>query len=179
MGRNFNISLVVDGLELTDTNLERLFGVLPDALPATIGGVTTIATPIEAVDAKAAALKLVDTIGAAFPEVIVVRVDQDLVSIPDVADRVGRSRESIRLLVEGKRGPGGFPAPLGIVGDGIRVWPWSSVAEWFASSMDVDLGERLISPEVAAEVDAILAGRRRHGMALLGAAEVGRGGAVV
>lgn len=174
MESNFNISLVVDGLELTDTNLDRLFGMLPDALPAMIGGVTTIASPIEAVDAKAAAMKLVDTIEAAFPELIVVRVDQDLVSIPDVADRLGRSRESIRLLVEGKRGPGGFPAPIGVVGDGIRVWPWSSVAEWFASSMDVNLDERLISPETAAEVDAVLAGRRRRGLALLGAAEVGR-----
>jgi hypothetical protein len=58
-------------------------------------------------------------------------------------------RESVRLLVDGKRGPGRFPPPVGVVGDGARVWPWSVVPEWFNKVLGVDLGEngaQLASP---------------------------------
>jgi hypothetical protein len=50
----------------------------------------------------------------------------DLVDLPEIAGRVGRSRESIRLLAAGKRGPGGFPAAR----DGF--YSWVAVREWFA-----------------------------------------------
>jgi hypothetical protein len=162
MSATFNVSLVLDNFELCELNLTRLFGALPDAVPAAVGGVVTLTTPVVAADAKVAAFELVDVIGDLFPTAVVRRLDQDLVSISDIAERTERSRESVRLLVEGKRGPGGFPAPVGIVGDGIRIWPWAVVVEWFASRLDDDLGERGIPPEVAAVVDARLATRKPH-----------------
>lgn len=162
MPTTFNVSLVIDQLPLTDENLDRLFEVLPDAVPASIAGLVTVSAPIEAADAEVATFALAATITEAFPSAIAVRVDQDLVSIPDIAERTDRSRESVRLLVEGKRGPGSFPSPIGTVGDGIRVWPWASVIDWFAASLGHDLGERGVPPEVAAVVDACLAARRRH-----------------
>ncbi len=39
----------------------------------------------------------------------------DGVTLADIANRAGRSRESIRLLALGKRGPGGSPCPSGRV----------------------------------------------------------------
>lgn len=158
----FNVSLVIDQLPLTDDSLDRLFEVLPDAVPASIAGLVTVSAPIEAADPEVAAFALAETITEAFPSATAVRVDQDLVSIPDIAERTDRSRESVRLLVEGKRGPGSFPSPVGTVGDGIRVWPWASVTDWFATSLGHDLGERGVPPEAAAVVDACLAARRRH-----------------
>jgi hypothetical protein len=156
----FNVLLVVDGLDLTDRNLDRLFEVLPDAVPASIGGVGTVASPVDATDAESAALTLADAITGCFPAAIAVRLDQDLVSIPDIAKRVVRSRESIRLLVDAKRGPGGFPSPVGTVGDGIRVWPWAVVVDWFTNVLGEGLGEQGVMPDVAAVVDACLAARR-------------------
>ena len=83
----------------------------------------------------------------------------------DIARRAGRTRESVRLLVDGKRGPGGFPPPLGIVGEGIRVWPWSVVLEWFDKVLGVDLGEHGVPPEAAAVLDASFVVRRSPGLA--------------
>jgi hypothetical protein len=61
----------------------------------------------------------------------VMRVEPDeLVSASASATRTGRSRESVRLLVEGKRGPGGFPAPVAWVDAKTRLWRWSDVARW-------------------------------------------------
>jgi len=43
----------------------------------------------------------------------VVRIaDAGLASMADIAARTGRTRESVRLLISGERGPGGFPAPV-------------------------------------------------------------------
>ena len=89
----------------------------------------------------------------------------------DIARRVGRTRESVRLLVDGKRGPGGFPAPLGVVGEGIRVWPWSVVLEWFDKVLGVDLGENGVPPDAASVLDASFAARRSSALA----AALGRG----
>jgi hypothetical protein len=158
----YNVALVVERLDLTDETLDRLFEVLPDAVPASMGGLVTVTSPLDGPNAESAVFALADAITEAFPEAVVVRVDQDLVSIPDIAERTERSRESIRLLVEGKRGPGGFPSPVGIVGDGIRVWPWASVLDWFANALRQDLGEQGVLPEVAAIADASLAARRRQ-----------------
>jgi hypothetical protein len=43
------------------------------------------------------------------PDATVLRVGEyDLATMADIAKRSGRTPESIRLLVSGKRGPGGF-----------------------------------------------------------------------
>ncbi len=53
----------------------------------------------------------------------------DLLTMADIARRLGRTRESVRLLVEGKRGKGGFPRPHSGTGRW-RFWRWSDVASW-------------------------------------------------
>lgn len=159
MTATYNVSVVLEGIEFTDAVLDRLFSAVPDAVPADIAGLVTVTAPIDAADPEAAAFALVDALHQAVPDAVAVRLDQDLVAIPDIAERTERSRESVRLLVEGKRGPGAFPVPVGTVGDGIRVWPWASVVEWFRTAFGVDLGERGVPPEVAAVVDSCLASR--------------------
>ena len=56
----------------------------------------------------------------------------DLVTASEIARRIHKSREYVRLLVEGKRGPGGFPAPRSGVSATTRVWSWCDVMRWFS-----------------------------------------------
>ncbi len=68
--------------------------------------------------------------------ITVVRIaDAGLVSIADIAERTGRTRESVRLLVAGKRGPGGFPAPATDPFRRHRLWRWIEVDRWFEDSI--------------------------------------------
>jgi hypothetical protein len=64
------------------------------------------------------------------PPIHVLHVESDdLLTIADMARRLGRTRESVRLLVEGKRGKGGFPRP--VLGTGTwRFWRWAEVLPW-------------------------------------------------
>ena len=65
------------------------------------------------------------------PGLEVLRVEpEDLVTMNEIAERMGRSRESVRLLIRGARGPGGFPAPASHLKARSRLWRWSEVAAW-------------------------------------------------
>ena len=60
------------------------------------------------------------------------RVEPDaLVTAAEIARRVGRSRESIRQLIQGERGPGEFPPPIANLRRKSPIWRWSDVAAWF------------------------------------------------
>jgi hypothetical protein len=61
----------------------------------------------------------------------VIRVEpDDIVTMSDIAERLDRTRESVRLLVAGRRGPGGFPSPISHAMERGRLWRWSDVALW-------------------------------------------------
>ena len=61
--------------------------------------------------------------------------DEDLVTLGQIAERSGRTHESVRLLAAGRRGPGGFP---GAVGSGkASLYSWAAVSDWFAEKLGV------------------------------------------
>ena len=53
-----------------------------------------------------------------------------LVSMADIAARTGRTRESVRLLVSGERGSGGFPPPATDPRSRYRLWRADEVEHW-------------------------------------------------
>jgi hypothetical protein len=140
-GPCYEFGLVVSGIDLDDVDqLDRLLtGFDGDA---SVGGTTTdlvevvITTPGE--DPEVTVLSAIARISALLPTVTVRRLDEGLVSIPDIAQIGKRTRESIRLYADGKRGPGTFPAPIGVVGDAVRVWRWADVDAWLRHNAGYD-----------------------------------------
>lgn len=66
---------------------------------------------------------------------------QDAVTLKDAAQRLGRrTAESLRLLAEGRRGPGGFPAPLVDTGK-IRVYSWAEITAWLHEALGEEVPE--------------------------------------
>jgi hypothetical protein len=83
-----------------------------------------------------AIVSAIEDIRTAIPGATVLRAEpDDLVTISAIAARTGRSDESVRLLEQGKRGPGGFPARIGHINQKTRVWRWADVADWFACQL--------------------------------------------
>lgn len=54
----------------------------------------------------------------------------NIVTLRDIAERAGVSREAVRLWSTGRRGPGGFPKPDFVTTGGEQIWDWEQVAEW-------------------------------------------------
>ncbi|MEX1008034.1 MAG: XRE family transcriptional regulator [Acidimicrobiia bacterium] len=89
----------------------------------------------------------------------VLRVEPDeVVSAADIAERTGRSRQSVSSLINGTRGPGGWPRP---VAGNVRspLWRWSDVGSWFET---FDGSEKVDKTEAAVvtAVNEVLAARR-------------------
>jgi hypothetical protein len=134
-----SFTLVISGVaELSRAVLNRLFEAGCD--DATFGGRDGYVygdfdreAPTFA-DAVSSAIEQVEATG--------LRVEpEELVSASEIAARTQRSREGVRLLIAGKRGPGGFPPPLGWLDAKTRVWRWSDVSRWFVTEFKAQLGE--------------------------------------
>ncbi len=85
--------------------------------------------------------------------------NQEMVDLSDIAWRLGRTPESVRLLASGRRGPGGFPAPAVRRRRG-QLWRWPEVAVWANEHLaDVQLDPD--EPARMAAINAALALRWR------------------
>ena len=102
-------------------------------------------------EALGSAARAIETV----PGLVVTGAGQDdQVTILDIARRVGRSREAVRLWAAGKRGPGGFPAPSWASPSGERFWSWREVAHWLRDARGLPVEDDL--PDEIWWADAIL-----------------------
>jgi hypothetical protein len=133
-------SLVLDRRP-TDDEQEALFGTgCADALFGMEGGLPVAEFDREAPSIAQAVVTAVRDIEAMGLRVLRV-VDEDLVTLADIAERVGQSRESIRRYAAGTRGPGGFPPPVNPVREGTVFYRWSEVAPWFGSELGIEVSQ--------------------------------------
>jgi hypothetical protein len=128
-----SFTLFVDGLDVSsDAHIDALHEAGCD--DATFGSRDGAAYAIfdrEADDFSGALRSAIRDVIAALPQARIVRIEpDDLVSMATIARRCRRTRESIRLLANDERGPGGFPPPVAYVDERTRLWHWPDVARW-------------------------------------------------
>jgi hypothetical protein len=131
-------TLVLTGAdEITDALSDRLFEAgCDDALLGMRNGVLFLDFLRAAKSAEQAILSAISDVARSGTGVRAERVEpSDAVTAAEIARRLGRSRESVRLWILGERGPGGFPAPVSNVKRRSPVWRWSDVATWCAEAL--------------------------------------------
>ena len=82
-------------------------------------------------DAITSAVRAIDSVGLSAVRV----VDEDLLTLADIAQRIGQSRESIRRYSTGERGAGGFPPPVNPEREGTAFYWWTEVAPWMRTNI--------------------------------------------
>ena len=124
--------LLVPGPELNADLEDQLFiAGCDDALVGVRDDVVFLDFDRQAESPLEAILSAVEAVEAAADGLRVARVEPDeLVTAADIARRTGRSRESVRLLINGERGAGRFPTPVSGVHRRSRLWRWSAVVDW-------------------------------------------------
>ncbi len=105
-------------------------------------------------DAVVSAVHTLESIGLTALRV----VDQDLLTLADIADRIGQSRESIRRYATGARGAGGFPPPANPSRDGTVFYRWTEVAPWLRTHLGPDIPDT----DPALVVANLIVQARRH-----------------
>jgi hypothetical protein len=151
----YHFTLIVEGADLQSAaNVDALFEAgCDDALVGRVDDVQFVEFDRESATLEAAVLSAVTEVERISGAHVVRLADAGLVSMADIAERASRTRESVRLLVAGERGPGAFPPPVTDPRGRYRLWRWSEVRRWFAD----DLGE-LIEESDGHVVEAINAG---------------------
>ena len=129
----YNFVLVFSGISAPDGRLEdALFEAgCDDATLAFRNGVGYLEFDRRARSLDVAILSAVRDVERADPRLTVVRVEPgDSVNASEIARRIHVTREYIRLLVQGKRGEGDFPAPQSGITGKTLVWSWAGVVRW-------------------------------------------------
>lgn len=146
-----HFTLIVDGADLQDESVVNgLFeSGCDDALVGSTDGVQFLDFDRDAASLDEAVLSAVAD-AERVDGIQVIRVaDAGLASMADIAARTGRTREGVRLLVSGARGPGGFPPPVTDPRGRYRLWRWSDVERWFRSEVGEEISlapeERLVT----------------------------------
>lgn len=155
----YRIALQVANIDLDDDRTDAIIATSLDDLSWTEVDGRVLAILHTACDNPVgSAVEAARRIEHRLPWAKVLGVDEDLVSISDISRRIGVSRETIRLWVTGRRGPGNFPPPKGTVGGGDRgstkVWAWATVNAWLGEHYRLTDGSEHLTPQQIAEINA-------------------------
>jgi hypothetical protein len=135
----FRVVFDVQGVDSLEPHLDALAAAgCDDAafMGPAADGTFTAEFDREAPTFAGAVVSALDAIRSALPAARLLRVlPDDLVTVAAIAARTGRSDESVRLLHQGRRGPGGFPAAAGWINDKTQIWRWTDVARWFIDAL--------------------------------------------
>ena len=127
--------LTLAGIALTDEEMDALFEAGCDDATFSLERDGTVLGFFdrEADRQEDAVLSAIHDVESAAIGVRVLRVtqDDDWLTASEIAERVGRTRQSIGLLIRGDRGPGGFPAAVARPGSRNPLWSWAEVEAWF------------------------------------------------
>lgn len=147
----FEFELVASGV-LDDASTDALFEAgCGDATFGDAGGVVTAMFARESSTMTEAVMSAIAAVEGVLGRGSVMRVEPDeLVWAAEIAHRLGRTRQSVRLLIDAKRGPGGFPKPAAAATRN-PLWRWSEVADWFERYE----GQPVADPERSAVIGAI------------------------
>ena len=130
----FRLNIVFTGVDLDDDQVFEALAERSDILWRAQSDAAYATATIDAPSALKAADFVTKAVMELVPSAHPIRLDDDLVSISDVASRVGVTREAVRNWANGTR-QANFPFPRGVVGDGIKVWAWADVNNWLLENL--------------------------------------------
>ena len=163
----WSFRLTLAGVELTDQDLNALFEAgCDDATFSRERDSLVLAHFDREADTQedAVLLAIADVESAGIgARVTRLAADDDWLTASEIAQRVGRSAQSVSLLARGERGPGGFPPAAARQGSPNPLWAWLEVEAWFEhyDPKAVSPHSPRLSPDFVAEVNDRLDLRER------------------
>jgi hypothetical protein len=127
----YGFAVRVVGLDLTnEVQIESLDNELITIIPSVSDGIQSLDVVVEAPSPKAAWQAFEHYLDEHAPEISIRRVDLDLVTLAEIAERLNVSRETVRLWSKGARREN-FPTSFATAGSTL-LWTWADVTTWAA-----------------------------------------------
>lgn len=157
--QSFTLTLTGPSIVEDDAILEKLYTAgCSDASFGERGGRTYADFDREAAslgDAIVSAIQQIESV----PGIGVKRVEeQDLVTLSDIAERTGRSRQNIWQMARGERGNGDFPMSATTFSKDRSLWRWADVADWLRAR-GIDLPGSTERAHLVGAINAVLEAR--------------------
>ena len=125
----FEFSVQVFELDLdNEAQLSKLQSEDIAITPFSSEGLTFLGIDITAESAESAVRNWETFLADAAPEIKIIRIDLDLVSLSQISERLDVTREAVRLWATGDRRKN-FPRPFTSAGQSL-LWTWSDVYHW-------------------------------------------------
>lgn len=129
VARNFEFSVQVTGLDIdNDFQLEQLMSSSLTILPYVSEGLMMLGVEMGAESPESAIAQFKSFLNENASDVKIKRIDLDLVSLSQIAERLDVTREAVRLWAAGQRRKN-FPEPFTSAGQSL-LWAWSDVFKW-------------------------------------------------
>jgi len=159
----YQVNVSYENIDVEDLDqIEAIATEAPQAHVIAVDGQHRILAATHAHCAQDAVEHLVDAVHRAVDTAVPVRAEVELMTIPDIAAKVGLNREAVRLWTLGKRGPGNFPIPLTVVGDRMKIWAASDVHEWLVCAGIPTSEGRPLSPSEVTDASRVIERKRRE-----------------
>ena len=167
LGQEHDFALIAEGVdELTSGVEDSLFNAgCDDATLSIQYGLLYLEFSRSAKSLEEAIISAIKDVRNAGIGAEILRVDEsNLVTMSEIARRIGRSRQLVHQYMVGKRGPGGFPPPECHLTDHAPLWAWCAVSHWLIQN-------NLLRPEAGWNAEVVEAinnyleserQRRRH-----------------
>ncbi len=134
--KNYIFALVLQGIEEITTDFENAVfeSGCDDAVLYSKNGTVYLEFDRTAKTLKEAIISAILDVEK-IPGVQVAAVEPaDFVTVAEIARRAGRTREYIRKLINGERGPGNFPKPLSGSLAKTLIYSWVDVSTWLTDN---------------------------------------------
>jgi predicted DNA-binding transcriptional regulator AlpA len=153
----YEFRFVVEGASVDDAEIVELLSDELDAMLFRGGGVDLLDIAADGETALEAAMTAARAVVELVPSLRLLHIHRDLVGIPEIAERVGVTRQNVHQWINGERRKGAplFPRPEGTAGRS-SVWLWAEVNDWL-NRQGLGDGVRLPSRYDMAEIDSALA----------------------
>lgn len=130
----YEFVFVVEGVSVDDDDVVGIVFERFDGLLGCHRGRHLLSVAASGSGAVDAAQRLAVRLHRELPAMRLLRLDPELVAVPDIAERTGHSRQNVLQWVNGqRRAERPFPEPEGTAGRS-PVWRWAEVHAWLAAT---------------------------------------------
>ncbi|MDJ0597528.1 MAG: hypothetical protein QNJ37_01595 [Crocosphaera sp.] len=151
----YNFTLVLSGISQVSEDLDTLADAIfeaecDDATLCFRNSIAYLEFDRQANSFREAVISAIRQVEGINDKIKVERIEpDDLVTASEISRRINKSREYVRLLIEGKRGKGDFPLPISGITNKSLVWSWKNVAQWFKYNNLIDDEAVKIAQDIA------------------------------